>query len=52
MAQLVAIRLLTRGPNANHKKGEVIEVDPSRAAALVARGHAEEVKDKDGKAGL
>lgn len=45
MAQLVAIRLLTRGPNNNLPKGKVITVDAVRAQVLIDGGHAQAVED-------
>ena len=44
---LVKIRMLDSGPNKNHYKGEVIEVDRLRADVFIAQEHAEEVKDGD-----
>jgi len=35
------IRMLTKGPNNNHKVGEVREVDSARADALIEGDHAE-----------
>jgi hypothetical protein len=46
MAELVKIRMLTKGPNGNHRKGQILEVDPQRAAALVESEDAEEVKSE------
>jgi uncharacterized protein YrrD len=53
MAELVEVRMLTRGPNKNLPKGEVIIVDADRAAALIKKRHAKEVDKEDGNgAGL
>ena len=35
------IRIISTGPNTNHTPGQVLEVDPARAAALIAGGYAE-----------
>lgn len=45
-AATVTVRLLTKGPNGNYRKGQVVEVDSARAAALLAGKHAEEVRDE------
>ena len=44
---LVKIKMLDSGPNKNHRKGDVLEVDAARAALLIAGKHAEEVKYGD-----
>lgn len=50
MSELVLIRMLTRGPNKNRRRGEVLEVDRARAQALVAGKHAEPVRKEAGHA--
>lgn len=47
MAGLITLKMVTTGPNKNHKKGQIIQVDAVRAALLVADKHAEEVRDGD-----
>jgi len=41
---MVKIKMLTKGPNNNHKIGDVLEVDDERATALVKEKHAALVK--------
>jgi hypothetical protein len=48
----VKIRMLTKGPNGNFKKGQLVTVDKLRAAALLASKDAEEVKEEDVRTGL
>lgn len=38
---LVRVKMLTTGPNKNHKAGSKIDVDAARAATWVAGKHAE-----------
>lgn len=42
------IRIISTGPNNNHTPGQILEVDPARAARLVAGEHAEyaDVKER------
>lgn len=44
MSGTVAIRMLTRGPNKNHRPKELLVVDPARAQLLIAGKHAEPVR--------
>lgn len=39
------LKMLTKGPNGNYRKGQVVEVDEQRAALLIEGKHAEEVMD-------
>lgn len=39
----IKLRMLTRGPNGNRVPGEIVDVDPARAALLVLHDHAEPV---------
>lgn len=41
------LKMLTKGPNGNHRKGQIVTVDDKRAALLLAGKHAEEVIDGD-----
>lgn len=41
---LVQIRMLTRGPNRQYRKGQVLTVDSERAARLIESNDAEEVR--------
>ena len=43
MAALKKVKMLTSGPNKNHKPGEILVVDEERAKRLIAGEHAEEV---------
>ncbi len=47
MSTLVQIRMLTRGPNKNHRAKAVVLVDAARAQLLVAGKHAEPVAARD-----
>lgn len=37
---LVKVLMLNSGPNRNWRQGQILEVDPARASALVEAGHA------------
>jgi len=44
MSTLVQIRMLTRGPNKNHRAKTVVLVDAARAERLITGKHAEPVE--------
>lgn len=43
---LKKIKMLTKGPNGNHKIGSEIEVDDVRAKNLIKGKHAKAIKDE------
>jgi hypothetical protein len=45
--KLVEIRMLTKGPNGQYRKGQIVTVDEIRAALLVTEKHGEEVTHGD-----
>lgn len=43
MPELVKVKMLTKGPNANYRIGDVVTVDAARAAILLKLKAAEKV---------